>query len=88
MYDKVYKGFLGAALLFFAVYLITKIKVLGAVGGGFLLLTALARLFIDYKTDNLPWKEERDRKEREIEEQMRQSRERKELEAKKQKEQQ
>ncbi|MCI8609413.1 MAG: hypothetical protein HFE73_07195 [Firmicutes bacterium] len=63
MYDKIYKGLLGIALLFFAIYLITRMKILGAIGGGFLLLTALARFFIDLKTDNLPWKKERKIKE-------------------------
>ena len=42
---------------------ITRMKILGAIGGGFLLLTALARFFIDLKTDNLPWKKERKIKE-------------------------
>lgn len=56
MYDKIYKSLLGVSLLFFAIYLVTRIRLLGAIGGFFLLITALARFFIDVKTDNLPWK--------------------------------
>lgn len=56
MLEKTYKFLLGAALLCFAFYLVSRIRMLGGIAGLLLLLTALLRLYADAKSDNLPWK--------------------------------
>lgn len=55
MSDKTFKILLGAALLFFAVYVITDISIIGIVGGGFLLLIAFVRVVSDWRNGRLSW---------------------------------
>ena len=56
MLEKTYKFLLVAALLCFAFYLVSRIRMVGGVAGLLLLLTALLRLYADAISDNLPWK--------------------------------
>lgn len=49
MKENIYKGFLAAVMLMFALYILTKIKIFGAIGGLLIILTAFIRFFTDWK---------------------------------------
>ena len=49
MLDKMYRVLLGAALLVFALYLVTRNRILGSIGGLLILLAALTCFINDAK---------------------------------------
>lgn len=55
MFEKIYKGMLSAALLCFAIYLVTRIKALAGIGAILLLTDAVIRCVYDYSHHQLPW---------------------------------
>lgn len=55
MFEKIYKGLLGTALLSFAIYLVTRMRIFAGIGAAVLLLDAVMRCIYDFSHHQLPW---------------------------------
>lgn len=55
MFEKIYRGLLGAAMLCFAIYWVTRLKFLAGIGAIILLADAIMRCIYDFRRHQLPW---------------------------------
>ena len=64
MLEKLYRGFIGAGILFFGLRLVTEFRWLAVIGAMFLILAGFVRVYLDAKAGKFKRKKKKKKEEK------------------------